>query len=514
MKLYPIGIQDFKSLISEGFVYIDKTQDAYNILRTGKFYFFSRPRRFGKSLLLSTFKYIFQAEKELFQGLWIYDKHDWKPHPVIHLSFSDIGYKEIGLRAALEQELRLKAAEFGLKLSSLGLGPQFRELITKIQEQHGNVVLLIDEYDKPLIDYIDQIEQAEENREILKGFYAILKGCGHLLRFLFITGVSKFSKVSLFSDLNHLDDLTLSRIAATVCGYTPAELENYFEEEINNLGKKSRLDSQAIREKIKHYYNGYQWELGRPLYNPFSVLSLFRHQKFDIFWWHSGTPSFLIKLLKSEFEYQLEKIEANEFLFESYTLDNLNWQSLMFQTGYFTLESYNPEEEVYTLTYPNYEVRRSMQFHLFEAFSYHSRIESQSLFTEMRKRLEAQDMPGFVEAINVLFANIPHQIFISKQEAFFHAILYLSFKGMGLHVQTEVSTSKGRVDCVVHISSRIYVIEFKLNESAELALSQIREKEYGKPFFNQGKEVLALGISFHSENKEVADWKAETLFMP
>lgn len=508
MKKYPIGIQDFRELRKGGYLYVDKTKKIAKVIESGKYYFLSRPRRFGKSLLISTLKYLFQGERELFEGLWLEGKYDFQPHPVLHFSFSTLGYKDIGLEAGLYQALDNKAAEAGFTLTQRGLGPRFQELIQRLGKGEQKVVLLIDEYDKPLVDYIDTPDKAGENREILKNLFSVLKDSDTFLRFFLITGVSKFSKVSLFSDLNNLEDITLAPAAATLTGYTQAELELYFEEPLRELAEAERVDSNALLEKVRLWYNGYQWHGPERLYNPFSILNLAKQQRFANFWWETGTPTFLIKKLREGFHYNLNQLEASNVMFESFTLDNLNWLALLFQTGYLTIQSYDPEDRLYTLDYPNLEVKDTMHQHLLAAFREAPYTESYPVLIQIKRALEKGNLERFIELVDTLFSSIPYQIFLQQQEAFFHAILHLSFSGIGLLVQSEVSTAKGRADTVVHTKSRIYVMEFKLDGSAESALQQIREKRYGNPFLGQEKEVVALGVNFSSAEKAVAEWKA------
>ena len=508
MKKYPIGIQDFRKLREGGYLYIDKTEAIFKLIEAGQYYFLSRPRRFGKSLLVSTLKYLFQGERALFEGLWIEDKLDFEPHPVLHFSFSTLGYKDIGLEAGLHQILDKKAQGAGITLTMRGIGPRFQELLEGLGKGERKVVLLIDEYDKPLVDYIDDPEQAEKNRDILKNFFSVIKEADPFLRFFLITGVSKFSKVSLFSDLNHLRDITLVRQFETIAGYTQAELEYAFASDIRALAEQEGESVEAMKDKTKLWYNGYSWGTDTRLYNPFSILNLFASKRFANYWWETGTPTFLIKKLRDEFHYDLDQLEAGQVMFESFTIDDLNWLALLFQTGYLTIHSYNPAEGLYMLGYPNREVKDTMHQHLLAAFRETVKTDSLPLLIKIKRALEKGELERLIELVNTLFASIPHQIFQQKQEAFFHAVLHLSFSGIGLFTQSEVNTAKGRVDTVVHTNQHIYVMEFKLDASAESALEQIREKRYGSPYLDQGKEVIALGVGFSSAEKAVAEWQA------
>lgn len=508
MKKYPIGIQDFRELRNGGFLYIDKTRELYELIDSGKYYFLSRPRRFGKSLLISTLKYLFQGDRELFEGLWIEDRHDFEPYPVIHISFSSIGYKTMGLANALDAAVDRLATSYKVKLERNTYDQKFAELLEKLCDKGRKVVLLIDEYDKPLVDYIVQPEQVKINRDILKNFFSIIKDADPFLRFFLITGVSKFSKVSLFSDLNHLRDITLVEQFETIAGYTQAELETSFESDIERLAKKMGKSVKDSKEEIRLWYNGYSWGTETRLYNPFSILNLFASQRFANYWWETGTPTFLIKKLRTEFHFDLDQLEAGQIMFESFTIHDLNWLALLFQTGYLTIKGYEPEDGLYTLGYSNREVKDTMHQHLLAAFRETTKTDSLPLLIKIKRALEKGELERLIDLINTLFSTIPYQLFQQKQEAFFHAVLHLSFSGMGLWVQSEVSTSKGRVDTIVHTKERIYIMEFKLDASAESALQQIREKRYESPFLSQGKEVIALGVSFSSTEKEVAEWQA------
>lgn len=510
MKKYPIGIQDFSEIRNEGYLYVDKTRQIYELAESGKYFFLSRPRRFGKSLLLSTIKCLFMGRKDLFSGLWIDREvdYDWAQHPVLHLSFSTLSYKDIGLDTALHQALDLKAAEHGISLRRKGLGQRFEELILALGKGPKKLVLLIDEYDKPLVDYIEDIPQAEANRDILKNFFSVVKDSDPFIRFFLITGVSKFSKVSLFSDLNHLEDLTLNPLSSTLVGYTQSEVEAYFSEEIDQMAQETQKDRTGILEEIRRWYNGYRWWGKETLYNPFSVLNLMKSRTFRNHWWDSGTPTFLLKLLRKEFEYDMSHLEAGDDIFNSYTLENMDWKSLMFQTGYLTIQHYDPEVRLYIMGYPNQEVRDSMYRYLLGEFRHEKRSDSFPLMVNLKRALDSQDMPRLMELIDTLFSTIPHQLFDEKREGFFHAVLHLTFQGLGLLTQSEVSTSKGRVDTVVHSKAGVYVMEFKLDAPVSEALTQIREKHYGSAWQDGSQRVTTVGISFSSASRTVADWEA------
>ena len=507
MKLLPIGIQDFAKLRELEALYVDKTRYIYDLHQGSGYYFLSRPRRFGKSLLISTLKELFLGNKEIFEGLWIEHRIDWQTHPIIHISFNAIGYRELGLEAAIVQILEVHARAYQLELVETGIGLRFAELLRKLAAKGRRVVILIDEYDKPIIDYLEDIPTAVAQREILKSFYSIIKNADGYIRFLLITGVSKFSRVSIFSDLNNLEDLTMAPDFDAIAGYTQAELEQYFHPYIEKVADKIALSRADTLSKIKEWYNGYSWGGEHKLYNPFSILNLFKQKRFANFWFQTGTPTFLIKILTSGMHFELEGIEVGETLFESYDLQNLEYRALLFQTGYLTVKAVKEGGESYVLDYPNKEVRASLYQHLLGGFRHASSLDTQPLFTNLKRSLEANQIQAFIGHINTLFAHIPHQIFIKDQEAFFHAILHIAFKAIGMYVDSEVSRAKGRLDSIVQTEKYIYIMEFKLNESVAAALTQIRSQRYGSSYLGQNKEVFALGINFSSELKEVESWE-------
>ncbi|MEM6263351.1 MAG: AAA family ATPase, partial [Bacteroidota bacterium] len=318
MKRYPIGIQDFEKMRSGDYLYVDKTELIHSLIQNGAYYFLSRPRRFGKSLLLSTLKYIFQGRKDLCEGLWIGSSDfSFDPHPVLHFHFESLDYQGVGLEQALSIELKQQAKKYGLTLTAPTLKQQFKELIHTLGHEQG-VVILVDEYDKPLVEYIDDPVKAEVNREIIRNFFSVIKSSDAYLRFFLVTGVSRFSKVSLFSDLNNLQDITLHYEYATIAGYTQDELERYFSEAFIQVAQRYHMTEEELTQQIRKWYNGYQWNVGQPVYNPFSILNFFSSQRFANYWWNTATPTFLLKLLRKNFAYDVGELTAN-----IHVLDNL-----------------------------------------------------------------------------------------------------------------------------------------------------------------------------------------------
>ncbi len=506
MKKLPVGIQDFRKLRSEGYLYVDKTEYIYRLCESGGYYFLSRPRRFGKSLLVSTMKELFSGSRELFEGLWIEDKWDWeKKNPILHIPFSSIGHKELGLEQALHAHLDEIIEQRDLDIAEKVLSQKFEKVIKKLSSE-GQVVLLIDEYDKPIIDYLgEETKQAKANQQILKNFYSVIKDSDPYIRLVFITGVSKFSRVSIFSDLNNLDDLTMTRMAAGMLGYTQEELESNFKEHIKALTEEEQQDPLP---KIRDWYNGYSWDGRTFVYNPFSILLLFKHHTFSNHWFKTATPTFLVKLIRQREYVDLDGIEVGETAFDSFDLDDLKLEALLFQTGYLTVKAYNRDRLLYTLGYPNREVKQSMLEYLIDIFSKlpHPRVRTYAF--EVVDALAAGEMDKVEEVLNILLHSLPNQMY-GKEERLYHIVIHLFFKYMGLEVDSEVNTSRGRADAVVALEDKIYCFEFKLNKTAEEALEQIRQRGYLDKYRSTGKKLIAVGVNFDGQKREVElDWES------
>jgi len=354
MKKLPIGIQNFGKLRTNGFIYIDKTEKIFDLVDGAGYYFLSRPRRFGKSLLVSTLKEIFSGNKELFKDLWIEDKIDWKKYPVIHLDFANANYKSLGLEKAIQIRLEDQASLHDIKLESETISDTLQELVRKLHKKFNErVVILVDEYDKPIIDFLgkDEVHIAEENRNIMKNFYSPIKSLDEHLRFFFLTGVSRFSKVSIFSDLNNLVDLTLNPLARTLLGYTQNELEYYFENYIKHIALEKQISETELKQQIKEWYNGYSFG-GEKLYNPFSIMNFMADEEFNNYWFKTGTPTFLVKLVAENNYYQMKDIKLSLDSLDKFNLRKLDPIIILFQTGYLTLKEHL-EADMYRLGYPN-----------------------------------------------------------------------------------------------------------------------------------------------------------------
>jgi hypothetical protein len=497
MRKYPVGLQDFEKIITENFVYIDKTKYILDLTKGGGYYFLSRPRRFGKSMLTTTMQALFEGKKELFSGLYVEDKWNWEvTYPVIRISFAEIGFQSMGLDESIRQELKRYGDIFQINFESHFIDQMFRELIQKLSASHGKVVVLIDEYDKPIIHYLGvDTAQALENRNIMKNFYSILKEADPYLKMVFITGISKFTKVSIFSDLNNLADLTVDHRFAGICGITQDELESNFVEEL-------KIEDKA---KIKEWYNGYTWDMKTWVYNPFSLINFFSTRQYRNYWFDSGTPTFLINLTKDKKAYNFENHKSSLNFLSSFNLENIAIVPLMFQTGYLTFTAYNEDRDSCTLNYPNLEVKRSYLELLSNAYISDNENTSVVLAEKLEEALINENFDEVKSIINTLFKSLPYTIWQNENEAFFHAILHLTFKLLGIYVQSEVLTAEGRIDCIIHFTDKIYCIEIKLDKSASEALNQIREKGYFTPYDHEGKKLIAIGINFSKEKKEVAE---------
>ena len=511
MKKLPIGIQEFSKLREGDFLYIDKTEFVYKLIDSASYYFLSRPRRFGKSLFLNTIKEVFKGNKELFEGLWIYDKIEWEKYPVIKISFSTVDYINLGLARAIDDMLFDIAGEYDISLEKPSFSSKFKELIQKLSK-NKKVVILIDEYDKPIIDYIDDIPQAEENRKILKSFYSIIKDSDDYIKFFFVTGVSKFSQVSIFSDLNNLNDITLNENYATITGYTQEELESYFPEYIKSVGEKYKDIFPDIIAEIKKWYNGYSWDGGNFVYNPFSILNFFYSREFSDYWFATGTPTFLTKLIKQNNYtiFDIKNLLVSRNALNKYEITSISLIPLLFQTGYLTIKENNLRDMTYKMDFPNAEVESSFTIYLLASLNDGHIDKADYLLINIRDALRNNNIEKFIELINTLFKGISY-IIADNKEKYFHSVFYLIVKLLGFHIETEVMTIDGRIDAVINTDKYIYVIEFKAGQDAKTALQQIKDKEYHKKYLPEKKPVTLLGINFDIENKSIDDYLIEEL---
>jgi hypothetical protein len=504
----PTSLQYFADIRKSDCIYVDKTQYIYSLCRPpNRPYFLSRPRRFGKSLTLDTISELFSGNRALFEGLWIADKWDWsKTYPVIRMSLDAIGHKG-GLSRALEEVLHDIAKRFKIKLEKKQAGSLFKELIEAVAEQTGKqVVVLIDEYDRPIVDYIDpyNLEKANEQRDILKDFFSILKEASKHIRFLFITGVSKFARVSIFSDLNHLIDLTLNKKYAALCGYTQAELEHSFAPYLKTM-------SPDTLEQMKLWYDGYSWDGQTFVYNPFSVLNFFENQTYSNYWFATGTPTFLLKLMRKRFAYKLEETEVSPLILESFRLekfDELDINSLLLQTGYLTIKKIKPSGK-FVLDYPNQEVKQAFGQFLLSEFT-HTPV-TVPYGPNILEALDQNNLAEVIKIINELVQSVPDQNYIKAEEKFFHAIIHLIFTMVGSDPRSEMHTPIGRMDTVVITTDRIFLFEFKINGTKEEAIQCIKDRNYAASLRLRNKPITGVGVVFSPTTKGVAEWDKEEL---
>jgi hypothetical protein len=525
LRRLPIGVQTFLKMRENDFVYVDKTQHVYELAMGKGAYFLSRPRRFGKSLLLSTLKELYEGNRPLFKGLWIEDKWDWsKKHPVIHISFARLNYQGRGLADAIQHEMADLAKEYNIVYTKKDYKDQFEEIIKILHEQFGKVVILIDEYDKPIIDYLEKeyIHQAKINQKVLKTFYSVLKDAEVYIELLFITGVSKFSKVSIFSDLNHLKDLTLDRKYATITGYTQAELESNFEGHLQAIVDDRGIDRDTLLRMMEEWYDGFSWDGKNRLYNPFGTLNFLDEGFFRNFWFITATPSFLINLMKEQGVYEYESKPINATYLEKYDLDNLDLVPLMFQTGYLTIKEMDFLTGNIVLDYPNREVRDGMyQFIIDDLIRNQNGGTSNTTVQELGRAFRANDLTRVELIINTLFADLPAPLYenhkndpkkeLALSERFFHSVIHLLFKYLGIFIESEVQTSLGRADSVVHTPTHIYLFEFKYNRSAKFAMKQLKEKNYSDKYKATGKILVGIGVNFSHKNRKINGWLKEVL---
>ncbi|MGC8588958.1 MAG: AAA family ATPase, partial [Hydrogenobaculum sp.] len=427
-------------MIEDNYYYVDKTMFVKK-LQNGGYYFLSRPRRFGKSLFLDTLKEAFSGNKELFKGLYLYDNWDWdKKYPIIKFDLSQ-AYPdtEDNLIKSINSFLRRIADSYGIKLEEELIGLKFQELIQKLYEKYNQkVVILVDEYDKPILDVIEDLEKARRNRDILKKFFEILKPSDPYIKLVFLTGVSRFSKVSIFSGLNQLNDITLDPNFATICGYTEKELESVFQERLKDFDK----------DKIREWYNGYSW-LGEKVYNPFDILLLFDKKMFKAYWFETATPTFLIKMLRQNKYYipNLENLEVGDEILSNLDLDNLRVENLLFQSGYLTIKEFLKEDGIYILSYPNLEVRKSFNNTLLYYIDFDANKITKTELS-IKQALREKEIDKLKDILQSFFASIPHDWYrkndIDSYEGFYASVVYALFNGAGLNVTAEDTTSKGK----------------------------------------------------------------------
>jgi len=514
MKNLPIGIQTFQKIRDKkkNYIYIDKTDLALNLIQEEGYYFLSRPRRFGKSLFLDTLKDIFEGKKELFQGLYIYDKWDWETtYPVIKISFglgvvkstSDLNMRILAILKENQKRLDIECENLQDTSGCL------RELIILACEKYNQkVVVLIDEYDKPILDNITDKETSKEIRDGLKNIYSVIKDSDQYLKFAFLTGVSKFSKVSLFSGLNNLKDISLDERYATICGYTHDDVKESFVEHLEGVDLK----------ELKKWYNGYNF-LGKGVYNPFDILLFFSKGKiYSHYWFETGSPSFLIQLLKEQRYYlpNLENLYMSETDISSFDVDDIKIETLLFQTGYLTIEEVRTRfnQRIFKLGYPNLEVRTALNERIYRYLLTDNILPKNPIFDA----IEFKDMKQFEKAIYQVFATLPYNSYTKNDmhhyEGYYANIIYSYLSGLGIEFNAEDTTNLGRIDLTIATPdmSQVYIIEFKVVENENRkgkALEQIKEKKYHEKYLNKAKEITIIGIEFSKKDRNICKFEWE-----
>ena len=512
MLRLPLDFSVFKEMRETDYLYVDKTRYAYTMITQGKYYFLSRPRRFGKSLLVSMLREVLTARRELFNGLWI-DQSDysWQEHGVIALDFSrmDISDAESFIRAMQLslQELVSKHA-LAIDISSLTLAWALKAVVEALHQKFGKVAILVDEYDNPILHALQDVSRAKEIRDAMQRFFTAIKGLGEHINFVFITGVSSFTKAGLFSGINNLQVLTLEPNYAGICGYTEEEVDRNLAGYIDQWCEKEGQSKDALRAKIKEFYNGYAFGANVvKVYNPFSLMHALHKQRLENFWFQSGTPTFLVHELEKKYrqeEYRLfdpETFRVSRELLASFDVGTTPLPALMFQTGYLTIRDYDAERSLYSLGYPNSEVQDSMQKYLVSVFAQVSVGAVEEITSDLELALQKEDIEEAVSLLRRLFMHVPYQLHV-KEEKFYHALLHMVCNVYGMRIISEQSISHGRIDLVVSLKNLIYVIEIKFNDSPEQALKQIEEMRYYEPFIKENKRIILLGLSFNRSEKK------------
>ena len=512
----PIGIQGFEKLRTDNFLYVDKTEYIYNMVHNNVPYFLSRPRRFGKSLLLSTFNAYFEGKKDLFSGLAI-EKLEadsaWKKYPVFYFDFNGVNYQEQG---ALERALNFALSEWEEQYEISGsdntLAERFQKLLKKANEVTNlRCVILVDEYDKPLLDVAEDKELQEHNKEVFKGFFSVLKSMDEYIQFILITGVSKFHKVSIFSDLNQLTDISLDEDYSGLCGITREDIYKYFMPEVEQLAKKQEISNEECLDILGKQYDGYHFHYrGEGIYNPYSLLKSFFSKEFGNYWFETGTPDFLVKEIKERAfdirKFTNETIYASESMLKDYTGDTLDLVPLLYQTGYLTISDYDVRRKRYTLCFPNEEVTYGFLESLMPYYVPKATAGNGLDIFTLDEYIEDGNLDKVRDVLSALFANITYTTESDPFEHYFQSVIYLVFTLLGKFAICEMHTYTGCVDCIVKTKKFVYLFEFKRNDSAEEALEQINDNDYSAPFKADSRKLYKIGVSFDSKTRMLADW--------
>ena len=513
---YPIGVQTFEKLRNEGYVYVDKTALVYKMAQEGSCYFLSRPRRFGKSLLLSTLKAYFEGKRELFQGLAMAElETEWNAYPVLHLDLNAKSFTKIqNLYDILNDQLTIYEQKYECVPVDMSPEGRFRQLIRSARAKTGKeVVVLIDEYDKPILQAVGNEPLQDEFRNALKAFYGVLKSADAELRFTLLTGVTKFGKVSVFSDLNNLNDISTDARYADLCGISEHELHEYFDEEIAELAAANAQTKEQAYAELRTRYDGYHFAANsQGIYNPFSVLSTLEKKSYDNYWFATGTPIYLVELLKkSNFHLpDLGNIESDIDSLNSIHCADINPIPVLFQSGYLTIKGYDKEFELYHLDFPNEEVKHGFIKFLLPYYTYCQTSQHKTVIREFVKSLRTGDAERFMQQMQSILAGTPYEI-VKDLENHYQNVMYIVTKLLGFYVQAEYRTSRGRIDLLIKTDQYIYVIELKHEGTPEEALSQINAKDYILPFTQDGRQVIKIGANISRETRNLDRWVIEAI---
>ena len=511
---YPIGIQNFEKIRREGYVYVDKTRLMWKMVSEGGYYFLSRPRRFGKSLMVSTLEAFFQGKRELFKGLYVDSvEWDWQQYPILHLDLNSREYKnEQSLEAELNRHLEAWEKLYGDEYKDRASEERFIHVINHAYEKTGmRVVILVDEYDKPLLQTIGNETLQNAYRSKLKAFYSVLKTLDAKIHFAFLTGVTKFSKVSVFSDLNNLTDLSFDDRYATICGISEAELHEYFDESIQQLADANKMTKEACYERMKEDYDGYHFDIDTPgMYNPFSVLNTLAKCRFRDYWFETGTPSFLVYQLQKT-GYPLDNMTEEEL--SANTLNSIdsmdvNPLPLLYQSGYLTIKDYDSRFGTYRLGFPNREVREGFIKYLYPFYTPKTQDLGQFAIVHFVKDIRSGRAEAFMTRLSDFFATGDYQV-MGRLEIYLQNTLNVIFNLMGLYVEVERHTTNGRMDMVIQTPQYVYILELKIDQTAAVALQQIEQRGYANAFAGDSRKLFKIGINFSSEKKMIDDWKIE-----
>ena len=514
-KIYPIGIQNFEKIRNDGYLYIDKTALMYQMVKTGSYYFLSRPRRFGKSLLISTMEAYFQGKKELFAGLAVERlEKDSIKYPILHLDLNIEKYDTPeSLDNILEKSLTAWEKLYGAEPSERSFSLRFAGIIERACKQAGQrVVILVDEYDKPMLQAIGNEELQKQFRNTLKPFYGALKTMDGYIKFAFLTGVTKFGKVSVFSDLNNLDDISMRKDYIEICGVSDQELHENLDIELHEFAETQGLSYDKLCTKLKEYYDGYHFthnSIG--IYNPFSLLNAFKYKEFGSYWFETGTPTYLVKLLKKH-HYDLEQMaheETDAQVLNSIDSESTNPIPVIYQSGYLTIKGYDERFGIYRLGFPNREVEEGFIRFLLPFYANVNKVESPFEVQKFVREVETGDYDSFFHRLQSFFADTTYEV-IREQELHYENVLFIVFKLVGFYTKVEYHTNDGRIDLVLQTEKFIYIMEFKLSGTAEEALQQINDKRYALPFEADGRKLFKIGINFSEKTRNIEKWVVES----